>query len=222
MIIAAVSAAMITPTAKLATKLGTMSLETAVPKQFGDWDVDDKQLPIVVSREQQEMLSRIYSQVLSRTYVNKRSGEAVMLSIAYGDDQRDTIQLHYPEICYPAQGFEMISRQVGTINRIPGVILPVVRLVMTKGTQRIEPITYWAMIGERPTVGRWQKKMAEMDYGFKGLIADGLLFRVSSINADTQTAYKAQERFLSDLSEVIDPKMRGRFFGTQGAVDAAY
>ena len=34
-----------------------------------------------------------------------------MLSIAYGKNQSDALQLHKPEICYPAQGFTLLAKQ---------------------------------------------------------------------------------------------------------------
>jgi EpsI family protein len=38
-------------------------------------------------------------------------GYRIMLSIAYGKNQSDALQLHKPEICYPAQGFTLLAKQ---------------------------------------------------------------------------------------------------------------
>ena len=48
-------------------------------------------------------------------------------------------------------------------------------------------MTYWTMIGSKTALGV-EKKIAEMRYGMKGIIVDGLLFRVSSIDRDSADA----------------------------------
>jgi EpsI family protein len=42
-------------------------------------------------------------------YVNA-SGYRIMLSLAYGSDQRGALQAHKPEVRYPAQGFTLHGR----------------------------------------------------------------------------------------------------------------
>ena len=46
------------------------------------------------TRRRPENLSRIYTETLSRTYVDLR-GRQIMLSIAYGEDQRDGMKRPY-------------------------------------------------------------------------------------------------------------------------------
>lgn len=51
-------------------------------------------------------LDKLYSQTLTRTYINN-DGYRIMLSVAYGENQlsSDVTQVHRPEFCYVAQGF---------------------------------------------------------------------------------------------------------------------
>ena len=83
-------------------------LETIVPKEFGGWREIAQEGAQVVNPQTQELLNKLYSQILTRTYVNA-SGYRVMLSLAYGDDQRADLTAHKPEVCYPAQGFQLHS-----------------------------------------------------------------------------------------------------------------
>ena len=113
-----------------------------------------------------------------------------MLALAYGKDQRDAMQVHYPEVCYPAQGFALQEKQIGTLATERGAI-PVTRILTNLG-QRIEPVTYWTTVGDRVVQTGLQKKLAEMSYGLSGKIPDGMLIRVSSIDTERtmHTKYK--------------------------------
>ena len=89
-----------------------------------------------------------------RVYVDD-AGHSVMLSIAYGADQADDdVQLHYPEVCYPAQGFR--------IKATASARLPAARATSRLGAwrpqfgdSRFEPVTYWTIIGDQQSLGGW-------------------------------------------------------------------
>ncbi|QPF75104.1 EpsI family protein [Roseateles sp. DAIF2] len=201
----------LTPTTSLSTLHGDFQLEQVVPKQFGDWRMDEAAVGGVVNPQQEAMLKQLYSQTLSRTYVNS-SGHRIMLSIAYGNDQRDGLQMHYPEVCYPAQGFQVRSNQPADLA-FANSMIPARRLETVLGNQRYEPVTYWTVIGETVVRGGVNKKMVEMQYGFRDLIPDGLLFRISSIDRDAQQAFLLQQRFAENLLKAVDPQYRRRLAG---------
>ena len=102
------------PSAKAADKGSAVSLEAIVPKQFGEWTLLPEQNVQVVNPQTKELLDKLYSQLLTRTYVNK-DGYRIMLSMAYGDDQRGGLQAHRPEVCYPAQGFKLGKVEDGAL-----------------------------------------------------------------------------------------------------------
>lgn len=214
MLVAALGAWALIPTHKLVDQLGKLDLETAIPKEFGDWVMDTRMQGGVVNPQQAEVLNKIYSQTLSRTYFNRRTGEYVMLSIAYGEDQRDNMQAHLPEVCYPAQGFQLKSSRAGKLA-LPGGEIPVKRIETWAG-QRYEPVSYWIMVGERNVLGgSLNKKIAEMAYSLQGKIPDGLLFRVSSISRDSAAAFAVQDTFLAAIVSAIPENVRSRFSGIQ-------
>jgi len=204
----------ITPTRHMASAGPKLELARAMPETFGDWTVDHAMDAVVVSAEQKRMLDKIYSQLVSRTYYNRVSGERIMVSIAYGADQRESMQLHYPEVCYPAQGFELTYNQPGKLRLGQGM-LSVRRLVAQQGSVRVEPITYWILVGNTPTTGRTEKRLVELRYGLHGYIPDGLLFRVSSIDRDPSSAFGVQDHFINDLSNALPVQARARLFGQQ-------
>lgn len=184
-----------TPTRKLSTAK-PIDLEVAIPTEFGDWKLDRNAINGVVNPQQQAVLDSIYSQVLSRVYIHS-SGRRVMLSIAYGADQSKDTQVHKPEVCYPAQGFELLNSNKVLVKTGYGSI-PAMRLVTRLGG-RFEPVTYWIRSGERIVRGAVEQNWARVEYGLRGLVPDGLLFRVSEVQTEAGKAFDLQDRFSSDL-----------------------
>lgn len=198
------------PTVYLADKRAKVELEQLVPSQFGDWQELKQSNGQIINPQQTALLEKIYSQTLSRTYVGK-NGVIIMLSIAYGANQSDGVALHYPEVCYPAQGFQLQSNQLAEIETKFGSIEG--RRLMTRLGQRNEPVTYWSTLGDKVVRGGMKTKLAQLDYGFNGFIPDGLIFRVSSINREATKGYADQSLFIADLIEALPPASRQRLAG---------
>lgn len=199
------------PTTKVADSGLKIDLETLIPKTFGDWEMDTTITPLIANPEQEALIKKIYSQTLSRTYVNA-AGERVMLSIAYGGDQSDNMAVHKPEACYPAQGFQILKNPTISSFATQEGSIPVKRLVATLGP-RVEPITYWTTVGDTVAISGLKWKLQQVKYGLTGKIPDGLLFRVSSIQADETKAYQTQDAFTRDLLKVMSPSGRERIIG---------
>lgn len=198
------------PTVKIADSGPRVDLETLFPREFGDWQVDSRTPVVLPSPELQAKLDAIYNQVLSRTYVNAK-GDRVMLSVAYGGDQSDGTSAHRPEVCYPAQGFQILGNEVGTID-LDGRQMPVKRLQSRLGP-RYEPITYWIVVGDKVVTSGTQQKLAQLRYGMRGQIPDGMLVRISSIGADPKAAYALQAGFVNDMVRSIEQERRARITG---------
>lgn len=204
------------PTAKLADSEPAINLETLIPQQFGEWKVDESLVPIKVSPEVQAKLDKIYGQTLSRTYINSE-GSRVMLSIAYGANQgSDDFQVHRPEYCYSAQGFQVKKGWQDFMkldSKLGSRELPIQRLEAIQGN-RNEPITYWITIGDKATLPGLSRKLTQLSYGLTGKIPDGMLIRVSSITADAKEAYHLQDQFVNAMLDAVDPAQRMRLTGT--------
>lgn len=208
---AAAIATVMTPARRIVDTLPKLDIEAAIPQRFGDWQIDARSGGGVVNPQQTELLNQLYSQIVTRTYVNSE-GYRIMLSIAYGEDQRDGNQLHYPEVCYPAQGFQVVTNRKAILNTPLGDI-PIKRLETHLSQQRYEPITYWTTVGNQALTGGTSKKLAEMKYGLRGEIPDGLLFRISSIDRESAAAFAKQEQFVEQLLPALSPEARVRLAG---------
>ncbi len=202
------------PTQKIADLGPAVNLESIIPREFSDWRVDPSIMPISVSPDVQAALDKIYNQTLSRTYANPAGGR-MMLSIAYGGDQSDSMQMHRPEVCYAAQGFEVLAAVGGTLLTQYGE-LPVKRLMALQGS-RNEPITYWIVVGDKAILSGMRQKFAQLSYGLTGKVPDGFLVRVSSIDRDRQGAYQQQEEFIKAMLGAMSEKDRARIAGRFGA-----
>ncbi len=213
LLLAAGLALALTPTKRLVDTEARARLEDLIPREFAGWKIDPAVVPLV-SPEVEARLKTLYAETLARTYINER-GERMMLSIAYGADQRDGLQVHKPESCYPAQGFQLLGIKPGTIDTAFGGI-SVFRLETRKGP-RWEPVTYWTTVGDRVVAGSMQRKRAEMSYALDGTIADGLLFRVSSIDPDASAAFARQAVFVNQLLDALGPEARKRLAGIPGS-----
>jgi EpsI family protein len=210
MVCSAAATLALTPTARMADAAGRFSLEQLVPRTFGEWQVDTRVMPLQVDPATQAKLDKIYNQTLGRTYVN-RSGERIMLSIAYGGDQSDNMGVHKPEVCYTAQGFTVRDGQKSSLDTGIGT-LPVKRLFAVAGARQ-EPITYWITVGRKATMPGVEQRLQELRYGLSGTVPDGMLVRVSSISADSAPAYALHDQFVRALLSALDKSARERLVG---------
>ncbi|MET0334234.1 MAG: exosortase-associated protein EpsI, B-type [Rhizobacter sp.] len=213
MITASVASAIIRPPVQSAESKPTYVLDAVIPKRFGNWQ-ELPQAPLVVNPQTQQLLDRLYSQVLARTYVNA-SGYRVMLSLAYGGDQRGDLQAHKPEVCYPAQGFTLHSSQESQLATRFGSVET--RQLSTSLGARKEPVTYWFTMGDTVVRSRFQQRMLELRFKLTGQIPAGLLFRVSSIDDNSSHAFEQQRVFVDDLLSVVSAHDRHRLSGLLAA-----
>lgn len=210
MVCSSAMAMVLRPTQRIADMGPAVNLETLVPRQFGDWVVDDKVVYQQVSPDVSAALAKIYTQVLTRTYVNK-SGYRIMLSVPYGANQSDGLAAHDPEGCYPAQGFQIMSKGKDVLN-LPQGQLPIRRMEALSGA-RHEMVSYWFTVGEHAVNSDWDRKKQQMHYAVRRQVPDGLLVRVSSIDGNADDAYAVQQEFIQSMLRVLPPDALARVAG---------
>lgn len=194
-----------------------MDYEFIIPQRFGSWRIQTGNSIGVVNPQMKANLDRLYSQIVTRTYQDSLSGKTIMLSVAYGEEQNKQSQVHTPEACYPAQGFEIVSSRKGMMQTSMGAI-PVKR-VLAKASNRSEPITYWIRLGDSVVRGTFEQKIKTIQLGISGKVSDGLLFRVSSIGGDVEQAYQLQDKFVQELINATAPEFRRLLIGSNLAAE---
>ena len=109
----AILAEVLTPR-QLMARTASIDLETAIPRQFGGWTLLPNIQPITPSEPEgivdpDAKNAPVYSQEVGRSYVD-RSGNLVMLMVAYGPVQNYRLKAHRPEVCYTAAGFRISGK----------------------------------------------------------------------------------------------------------------
>jgi EpsI family protein len=211
MVAASGLAAWARPTIKESDFRPGFNLDSLFPKAFADWRIDETIAVIVPPPDQQALLDKIYNQVLARTYINSK-GQRVMLSVAYGGDQSDGLTVHVPEVCYASQGFRVQSISDGRMD-FGTMTIPVRRLLAVQGG-RTEPITYWVIVGDQATITSTERRLVSLRYGLRRRIPEGMLMRVSSIDRDTEGAYRLHASYLHDLMAALSAADRERVVGS--------
>jgi EpsI family protein len=203
----AVAAPLLKPTASNES----IDLERLVPPAFGGWTLEPTTDSVPPAPDVEANLARLYHQVLERTYVNAQ-GERMMLTIAHGGDQGDSLKAHRQESCYAAQGFEIrgLERSQLTADRRD---IPVTRMLAVRG-ERSEPVTYWFTMGDRVVLGRLERLRTQVAYGLSGRVPDGVLVRVSSLSSRPAQAYAAQAAFVAALLQPLGEREATRLAGT--------
>jgi EpsI family protein len=202
------------PTKYWADHTGEPHYEHIIPHRFGDWEELPYGNRAVVNPVQEEGIKRIYSETFARTFVNKKLGRAIMLSIAYGRDQTNDTQLHTPEQCYPSQGFRVEQRDDVDVPSPFGPI-KATRVVTTMGTARTEPLTYFIRVGDTVARGSKERNVERIKLAMKGYLVDGTLFRVSEVNPKAE-AFGLQNQFINDLLKALPAHDRGYLIGQRG------
>lgn len=195
--------------------LGDARLEALVPKTLGSWSFEAASGLVLPPQDQ--LRDKIYSQLLTRVY-SRADGASVMLLIAYSGAQDGTIQIHRPEVCYPASGYRLVEIDAHSIPLNDRVRLPS-RYIVAESDVRREQIVYWTRLGSHfPT--KWsEQKTAVIEENLAGVIPDGVLVRISSIAAGNAMA--VFDGFARDLYNAVGNHMKQVLVGRVLGGDAA-
>ena len=188
--------------------LGTAKLEDLVPKQFAGWQFNTASGLVLPPSDQ--LRDKIYSQLLTRVYA--REGlPSVMLLIAYSGAQDGTIQVHRPEVCYPASGYKLTKVEPHTTMLAPGIAVPT-REIIAETDVRREQLVYWTRLGNHFPRAWADQRTAVIAENFAGIIPDGVLVRMSSTGNGTVTPLL--DMFARDLYHAVGPRMRQVLLGS--------
>ena len=202
------------PSVRLADRHAKVDLAQWFPTVFGGWAIDTTVPLQLVLPEAQAGLDAVYHQTLGRIYRDPQ-GQRIMLSVAYGGDQSDATRAHRPEVCYPAQGFEIVERHDGEISLGPRSLR--VRQLLTRQGGRVEPVTYWITVGQHVTLSGTEQKLAQLSYSLRGVIPDGMLVRVSSIDSDVAHAFGVQAAFVNAMVQAMAADRQSQVVGLPAA-----
>lgn len=186
-------------------------LSNILPREFGGWtsrDVSDFYAP----ETPDSLLARLYGETVGRIY--SRSGTDIMMLMAHGDSQSNELQLHRPEVCYPAFGFAIVKSEPVELKIGGGVTLPG-RQLIAEGAEHKESVIYWTRLGEFFPVGVTEQRLQRLNTAMHRYIPDGLLARFSISGPDSELAFAAIRSFIPEL--IMSASMRAPLIGTERA-----
>jgi EpsI family protein len=209
---AALGARAMRPHETVGAERAAFSLGSLIPGRIGPWLIDLTVDAFVrpADLQTQTQTPDLYDQVLERAYV-REDGYGIMMSVAYGRQQSLAFQLHRPELCYKAWGYETTDPVAAPLT-LESRSLPAMRMRAFK-PGRPEPITYWTLLGDEVVADPGEFRRRQFMYGLRGRILDGLLFRLSSIDPRQERAWQLHAEFAALLDRQLAPEARRRVMG---------
>ena len=189
--------------------IGKDAFDDLVPERFADWRYQTASGIVLPPPDQ--LSDRLYDNLLTRAYVGP-DGSAVMLLIAYSNVQDGMLQVHRPEVCYPAGGYALSPTQKVMLADGLGDQFPV-NLFSATSYDRNEQVLYWTRIGSDFPLSWSAQRIAVIRANLAGAIPDGILARVSMVAPDMADARPILEQFTTQLLAAMQPAGRRLLVG---------
>jgi EpsI family protein len=187
-------------------RLGSQKLEDLVPKRIGQWSFAAKSGVVVPPDD--PLAKALYSQQLTRVYSDGR-GPPVMLLMAQSATQTGFLQVHRPDYCYRATGYQISAVSPHPIKIGPNTI-PASMMDASSGGPT-EHVVFWTRIGDRIPTSWTAQKLAVAEQNLEGVIPDAILIRLSMVTEDGEAARAAIDTFVRLMLEAIPASRRAVF-----------
>ncbi len=178
------------------------TFNSAIPDRIGGWKSRKSQQIVLPPQDDSNQL---YENQETRIYEGVGL-PAVMLLIAHSSIQQNDVQVHRPEVCYPASGFPVISTEPTQIS-YRGREFAGRELLADRGGLH-ERVIYWIRVGDSfPTT--WRKQRIDMALSnLSGVVPDGVLFRVSTIEEPEKSTSAILRIFIEEFLGNVAPSFR--------------
>ena len=194
-------AELLRPRRRLMFKPEGTSLGDLVPVRLPGFEPAESD-DIVLPRTEGSLASQLYGDQLARGYRPTAGlSSRIMLLVAYGSTQSDLLQLHRPETCYPAIGFEITRRSPIELSTPAGSI-PAVALTAQAG-DRVEDIVYWTRVGTSLPRSWSEQNWDRFHAALSGYVSDGALVRASAVRIGGQPVDGEVSGFLRALATAL-------------------
>ena len=188
--------------------LGKNKLDQILPEKLGKWTFVSSSGLVVPPEDQ--LSQALYSQLLTRVYATE-SGTPIMLLVAQSASQTGILQIHRPEFCYTAGGYEL-SPSAPHMVSLGGSTVPALTISATL-LGRTEQIVYWTRIGQHLPLSWRQQRMAVAMDNLRGIIPDAVMVRVSTYGNDKAAALAEVDDFIRAMIESVAPQARRVLIG---------
>jgi EpsI family protein len=190
-------------------------LADILPRTIGAWrsrDVSD----LFTAQTPGSLLAELYGETVGRLYSRSDLDLEIMMLMAHGNSQSNELQLHRPEVCYPAFGYAIVQSEPIELSIGNSITLPGRRLI-AQTAQDKEAVIYWTRLGEYFPTSVTQQRLDRLDTAVHRYIPDGLLARFSISGSDTALSFRVMRNFVSDLVLHVAGNLRAPLVGTKRA-----
>ena len=192
-------------------RIAKKDFEALVPTVVGEWRFETASGLVLPPSD--ALSDRLYDSLVTRTYANS-TGARVMLLLAYNNRQDGMLQIHRPEICYPAGGYKLTPTAPTDIQLAQGKSVPG-NIFSAASTERTEQVLYWTRIGDQ-FPQRWrEQRVAVLRANLKQIVPDGMLARVSMASDDRDASVPVMQNFVSALHKAASPRLKSLLFAAQ-------
>lgn len=186
--------------------LGRNKLEDIVPKTIGRWKFETASGLVVPPEDQ--LLEALYSQLLTRVYWDGQN-PAIMLLLAQAGSQTGFLQVHRPETCYTAGGYQITPPAFHRIQ-VGSQVIQASTIDATTGGPT-EHVVYWTRVGDQMPQTWRQQKLSVAEQNLRGIIPDAILVRISVVGPDGRAARAMIDDFVRALIDSVPAAMRPVF-----------
>ena len=174
-----------------------------IPRQVANWQ-SRKSDELVVPQED-DFTAKLYENLETFVYEGANV-PSMMLLLAYNSVQQNDVQAHRPEVCYPASGYPIIFSEELSI-KYKGKMISGRYLIAKRDSSSFEHIIYWIRIGDAFPAS-WARQRLDMALiNASGIIPDGALFRVSTINQSSMKNVNLVQDFIDKFAEMSGAKL---------------
>jgi EpsI family protein len=186
--------------------LGPEKLEDLIPKTIGRWSFATNSGLVIPPDDQLEKAT--YSQMLTRVYSDGENAP-VMLLVAQSSKETGFLQIHRPETCYTAGGYQ-ISAVTPHPIRVASTIVDANRMDASTGGPT-EHVIYWTRLGNDMPRSWREQKLAVAKQNLEGIVPDAILVRVSVVGNDADKALSTIDQFVQAMLLSIPARHRNVF-----------
>jgi EpsI family protein len=186
--------------------LGRNKLDDLVPKKIGPWNF--VAASGLVLPPDDPYLNSIYSQLLTRVYSDGQN-PPIMLLLAQSGSQTGFLQIHRPETCYTAGGYQISPLAPHSVQ--VGTKVVHANSMDAWGNGAPEHVVYWTRIGNMMPLSWREQKIAVAKQNLEGVVPDAILVRFSMVNNDADAARASIDSFIRAMIDSVAPNLRSVF-----------
>lgn len=186
----------------LAQPIDPDKFSAAIPETVGQW-TSRKSSEIVLPP--QDDSNTLYENLETRIYEGVGL-PSIMFLVAFNSIQQNDVHAHRPEVCYPAGGFPILQNQPIEVDFGSKTIAG--RELLADRGGPTERIIYWLRVGTTFTTSWAEQRLAMALQNLQGIVPDGTLVRVSSIEAPGNSNHAVIMQFIEEFIASTSPSFR--------------